>query len=275
MRRTGEGGKRKKLKQMSELENPAVSRIVNHEVVIQRFGYWTSFHDAEVLKVTFEAHPGYRATVTFLIETHEFINELNARGQYKQVNNCLIELQFTGIKEMNFEGFDHQNVIFDLVFKESSENIECTFDSSIGLVASIVAEEALVLSLVPVKESDNEPVINIEVVDMLDSKNIFIASEHLLNNFDWSDWIYVGLNHEQADEYQAEKVAECAHALFDESEVYLVAGRHDSFATELDSALSQISTLLKNKDVLICNKNFSKAMRFRMVGVMSYGHKRS
>jgi hypothetical protein len=65
---------------MSELENPAVSRIINHEVVIQRFGYWPSFHDAEVLKVTFEAHPGYRATVTFLMETHEFINELNTRG---------------------------------------------------------------------------------------------------------------------------------------------------------------------------------------------------
>jgi hypothetical protein len=260
---------------MSELENPAVSRIINYELIIQRFGYWPSFHDAEVSKVTFEAHPGYRATATFLIETHEFINELNKRGQYKQVNNCLVELQFTGIKEMHFDGFDHQNVIFDLAFKESSENIECTFDSSIGLAASIVAEEALVLSLVPVEESDDDPVIDIKTVDMLDSKNIFIASEHLLNNFDWSDWIYVGLNYEQANEYQAEKAAEYAHALFDESEVYLVAGRHDSFTTELSDALSQVSTLLKDKDVLICNKDFSKAMRFRMVGVMSYGRKRS
>jgi hypothetical protein len=260
---------------MSELENPAVSRIINHEVVIQRFGYWPSFHDAEVLKVTFEAHPGYRATVTFLMETHEFINKLNTRGQYKQVNNCLIELQFTGIKEMHFDGFDHQNVVFDLTLKESKGNIECTFDSSIGLVASVVAEEALVLKLIPTEENDEEPAIDIEVVNMLDSKNIFIASEHLLNNFDWSDWIYVGLNHEQANEYQSEKVNEYAHALFKGNEVYLVIGRHDSFATELGNALSQVSTLLKTKDVLICNKDFSKAMRFRMVGVMSHGHKHS
>ena len=260
---------------MSELENPAVSRIVNHEVVIQRFGYWPSFHDAEVLKVTFEAHPGYRATVTFLIETSEFINELDANGRYKQFNNCQIELNFTGIRGIYFEDFSHQNVIFDLKFKEVGEVIECSFDSSVGLVASITAEEACVLNLTPIEPEPDEPVIDINTVDMLDSKNIFIASEHLLNNFAWSDWIYIGLNHEQANEYQTEKVDNYAIQLFNETEVYLVIDRHDSHATTLSEALSQIGELLKTKDVLICNKNFSKAMRFRMVGVMSYGQKRS
>ena len=260
---------------MSEQENPAVSRIVNHEVVIQRFGYWPSFHDAEVLKVTFEAHPSYRATVTFLIEISEFINELDANGRYKQFNNCQIELNFTGIREMHFEDFSHQNVIFDLKFKEIGEFIECSFDSSTGLVASITAEEAYVLSLVPIEPEPDEPTININTVDMLDSKNIFIASEHLLNNFIWSDWIYIGLNHEQANEYQTDNVAGHAASLFDETEVYLVVGRHDSHATILSEALSQVGELLKTKDLLICNKDFSKAMRFRMVGVMSYGQKPS
>ena len=136
---------------MPEQENPAISRITNHEAVIQCFGYWPSFHDAEVLKVTFEANSGYGASVTFLLETHEFVNELDSRGYYKQVNNCRIELNFTGINEMHFEDFSHQNIIFGLEFKEAGECIECAFDSSVGLVASILAEEAIVLSLAPIE----------------------------------------------------------------------------------------------------------------------------
>jgi len=260
---------------MPEEENHIIKQIVNSEAIIQHFGYWPSFHDAEVLKVTFEAHPGYRATVTFLLATSEFINEVDERGFYKQADNCHVELQFTGIKEMSFDGFSHQNVLWGLSFETRDDSIECTFESSIGLETTIIAEEALVMNLLPVAPIPDEPLIDTKSVDMMDAKNIFIASEHLLRNFDWSDWIYVGLNHEQADEYKADTVAEYANGLFDEIEVYIVIGRHDSHLTTLSKALSQVSTLLKSMDVLICNKEFSKAMRFRMVGVMSYGQKRN
>ncbi|WP_133256803.1 hypothetical protein [Hymenobacter edaphi] len=109
----------------------------------------------------------------------------------------------------------------------------------------------------------------------MDSRNIFISSQHRLTNIEWSDLIYVGLNHAQANEYKAEEVAECARSLFDQEEVYVVIGRHDSYLSTLAEALEKVSELLISTDILLCNTSFTKAMKFNKIGVMSYGLKRS
>ena len=102
----------------------------------------------------------------------------------------------------------------------------------------------------------------------MDSKNIFISSQHRLKDFDWSELIYVGLDHETANEFRIDKVTEYAHALFDESEVYVVVGRHDSHLTLLDETLPEVSTYLKASDVMLCNTSFTKALQFYKIGVM-------
>ncbi|MDB5267599.1 MAG: Immunity protein 50 [Hymenobacter sp.] len=109
----------------------------------------------------------------------------------------------------------------------------------------------------------------------MDAKNIFISSQHRLKDLDWSDLIYVGLDHEKANEFKAEMVAEYAHKLFDKPEVYVIIGRHDSHLSTLDEALSKVSSLLKTTDVMICDTSFTKAMNFDMIGVMSYGQRRN
>ena len=109
----------------------------------------------------------------------------------------------------------------------------------------------------------------------MDSRNIFISSQHRLTNIEWSDLIYVGLNHEQANEYKAEKVAEYAHSLFGQDEVYVVIGRHTSYLSALAEALEKVNALLISTDILLCNTSFTKAMNFKKIGVMSYGRKRS
>ncbi|WP_426491867.1 hypothetical protein [Hymenobacter sp. 102] len=114
-----------------------------------------------------------------------------------------------------------------------------------------------------------------KVEDYMDSKNIFISSKHRLSTIEWSDSIYVGLNHAQSNEYKAEKVAEYAYSLFDEDEVYVVIGRHDSYLSTLKEALEKVSTVLMLTDILLCNTSFTKAMGFNKIGVMSYGRKRS
>jgi hypothetical protein len=136
---------------MSDNENPAIAQIINSEVVYQHFGYWPDFHDAEITKVTFESHPGYRATVIFSIAAFEMTSETDERGFYKLTKQCQIQFQFTGIKEMEFDYFSHQNVVLDLSFEKNNGAIQCTFNSSVGLDGVIVAEEAMVLSLIPTK----------------------------------------------------------------------------------------------------------------------------
>jgi hypothetical protein len=108
----------------------------------------------------------------------------------------------------------------------------------------------------------------------MDSKNIFISSQHRLTDFDWSEPIYVVLDHEVANEFMIDKVTEYAHALFDEPEVYVVIGRHSSHLANLDNALRKVSTHLKTSDVTLCNTAFTKAMQFAKIGVMAFGQKR-
>lgn len=175
---------------------------------------------------------------------------------------------------MHFEDFSHQNVVFDLEFKEAGEFIECTFDSSVGLVASVVAEEAIVLSLVPVEPELEQPLIDIEAVDMSLAANIVIASQDLTRNFEWSDWIYIGVDNEQAHDYQSEEVGTRAREFFNNEPVYLIDEENSRLIT-LNDFLNQTSSLIKDKDILVCNKYFIKAMRFNMIGVMSYGHERT
>ena len=260
---------------MAENENPAISRIVNSEVVIDHFGYWPDFHDAEITKATFETHSTGRYSVTFVIAAFEMTNEVDENGYYKLIKHCDVELQFIGIQEMKFSGFDYQNVIFDLALEESGNAIKCSLDSSAGVEIFVVAEEVFVLNLTPTSPIPDDPLEGINPNEPMDAKNIFISSEHRLRNFDWSEMNYIGLDYEQANEYQTGKVAEYAHSLFDEPEVYVVIGRHDSHLSTLEEALKKVSTLLKTTDVCLCNTSFTKAMKFNMIGVMSYGQNSS
>ncbi|MFD1874602.1 Imm50 family immunity protein [Hymenobacter bucti] len=95
-------------------EYPAMSRVINSEVLLQHFGYWPNFHDAEVIKVTFEALPTWRSAVTFTINVFDMTNEVTKKGYFKLVKKCQIELQLTGIKELVFDYFSFQNVLFEL-----------------------------------------------------------------------------------------------------------------------------------------------------------------
>ncbi|MDU0370104.1 Imm50 family immunity protein [Hymenobacter endophyticus] len=138
-------------------ENPVIGRIANASLVLEHFGYWPNFHDAEVKKVTFEANPGYYPTVTFVLAAFETTASTDERGYFRQAKHCEIELRFTGIKEIDFDGFGHQNVIFSLKFDEQHADLTCTLDSAVGLDAFIVAQAAEVVSLLPNKMSDHAP----------------------------------------------------------------------------------------------------------------------
>jgi len=136
---------------MEEEPYLAMNRVVNSEIIHQHFGYWPTFHDAEVVKVTFEAHATGRYSVTFVIEAFETLAEVDAQGFYKQAKQCLIEIQFSGIEEIDFKYFTFQNVLFEFWFEEQGSLIKGIFSSSTGMEATVVAEEALVLSLTSIK----------------------------------------------------------------------------------------------------------------------------
>jgi hypothetical protein len=131
---------------MAAIENSAVNRITNSELVVQHFGYWPIFHDAILERMSFEIH-SLQNRVTFLITTAEFTNELNKQGKYKEFRPCSIELQFDSVRDTSLV-FDHVPVLFEVAFEEAGDAIDCSFSSSAGS-HTIISEQITVLSLTP------------------------------------------------------------------------------------------------------------------------------
>lgn len=74
------------------------------------FGYWPSFHDAEVLSL----HLNRSGTSSLVLHTWEMTKELDERGYYILTKHVVVEFVMKEIVELNVNGFSQQNVIFGL-----------------------------------------------------------------------------------------------------------------------------------------------------------------
>ncbi|GAB3638835.1 hypothetical protein GCM10027422_44250 [Hymenobacter arcticus] len=131
-------------------DSSAIKQIVNSQDIYLHFGYWPDFHDAEVVQVSFDSHATGRYSVTFLLKTAEFTNELDEHGHYALFRPCNIKLQFTGIHEVSFTDFYFQNVLLELKWEQQNSLIKCVFIPSQGMSATIIADEAIILSITDV-----------------------------------------------------------------------------------------------------------------------------
>lgn len=103
-----------------------VSIVTNTKSIIQYLEHWPSFHDAEVVSLKFaRGAPGYWPTIYLEIDI---------------IGSCLIELEFQEVRDYQLDGFNHQNVIFDIIFSEEEELVTCEIDTSYGLSGSITAK---------------------------------------------------------------------------------------------------------------------------------------
>ena len=129
------------------------SRIINSDVIHQHFGYWPTFHAAEIVKVAFETHVTGRYSVTFVIDPYR---SWASRSPHQEATDCLIEMQFLGIEEMSFASFRAQNVLEELWFEDRGSLIKAYFDSPDEMQTQILAEEVIVLSLVPKNQTRSD-----------------------------------------------------------------------------------------------------------------------
>ncbi len=85
------------------------------------FGYWPSFHDAEVHELLLErgsVDPGKSSYVfpilTVKTHTFEMTNEVDAGGYFVLRKHTLVTLRFHDVEDCRLEGFNHQNAILGL-----------------------------------------------------------------------------------------------------------------------------------------------------------------
>tara|TARA_B100000614_G_scaffold256097_1_gene274124 strand:- start:47 stop:508 length:462 start_codon:yes stop_codon:yes gene_type:complete len=127
--------------------------------VTDAFGYFPTFHDAEVIWVTLNRNssPGVEwpvPTLEFLLHGWEMTSEVNEKGFYVLTKHHLVHFKFSGIDHMNLQHFNHQNAIFELSITEIEKptdhaKLEVQISHAHGLNGAFRAVSGEVLSVTP------------------------------------------------------------------------------------------------------------------------------
>src|SRR5262245_37611856 len=137
----------------------AVEGIAGAKQLLAVFGYWPSFHDAEVqwLRLDRRAHGQgcYGPTLEVLVHAFEMTNEVGADGHYVLRHHVLVHLRFEDAVGLRLDGFNYQNALMGLTVTDlqdrQMERVRWAvhFDSAFGVDASFQCYAVEVVSVVP------------------------------------------------------------------------------------------------------------------------------
>jgi hypothetical protein len=126
------------------------SLIKGSEKLTSLFGYWPTFHDAEVISLTLN-----RAGSTLLADVHvfEITSEVSQKGSFLCRHHCVVTLRFSEVDQVKIEGFGQQNPLMGLRIEDVSARqlerikFEVSFDGSFGLDCSFACAAVEVLTV--------------------------------------------------------------------------------------------------------------------------------
>ncbi|WNG39623.1 hypothetical protein F0U61_42585 [Archangium violaceum] len=135
----------------------ASSFFANAERLTRIFGYWPSFHDAEVLELNLsrggngaEVGGDNAPILTARIYVFEMTSKVRS-GRFVLRNHTRVTLRFEGVDGLELDGFNHQNALnalsFELVPRTDGgpSLLAVTFDPAYGLGASFTCRSAEVV----------------------------------------------------------------------------------------------------------------------------------
>lgn len=126
--------------------------IPGADALIKVFGRWPSFHDAEVVRFVLERAEPFRAGPSIVADIHAFevTGHVGTNGAYVLRNHTLVSFRFVGVDQVELNGFNNQNVLWNLVISDIRDrqleelNYEITFGSSFGMDARFLCREVSV-----------------------------------------------------------------------------------------------------------------------------------
>ncbi len=108
------------------------------------FGFWPSFHDAEVVRLHLNRKgPSYLAAHTW-----EMTERVDSKGYYELAKHAVVQFVLEDLLTLSLEGFSGQNVIFGLSIERIEKGFRLTLDPCYELSGSIEAE-SLSINLAP------------------------------------------------------------------------------------------------------------------------------
>ena len=131
----------------------AAEYIVGAERLIDLFGGWPSFHDAEIVRLTLDRRDHDEPDAQLFIHLWETLPDLDERGFFKREKHTLVEIVLRRFTACELKDFNLQNVLFDFDVEageiDGQPAIRVTLDSSYGLSGTFTCDEVEIVSLVP------------------------------------------------------------------------------------------------------------------------------
>lgn len=131
--------------------------IPGSELLTSVFGYWPSFHDAEVVRLELvRVHP-YGAGPDLLADVHTFeiTDEVDAKGYFVLRHHVLVSFRFRGVDQLRLEDWNNQNALMGLRITDirsrqlDALKYEVHFDSSFGVDARFLCRSVAIESVKP------------------------------------------------------------------------------------------------------------------------------
>lgn len=140
----------------------ATDHVLGSERLTSVFGYWPSFHDAEVVWLRLDRRPtgeGPGPIIEAMIHTFESTSEIGPDGYYVLRNHVLVHFCFRDVVELQLSDFNHQNALFGLTITDLRErqwehiHFQVSLDPAFGVGGSFQCHEIEILSVVPCEKN--------------------------------------------------------------------------------------------------------------------------
>jgi len=96
------------------MEQPPVP-VAHAERLLEAFGYWHSFHDAELRRAVLDrGGAGERPSITLLVNVYDSSGAVDERGYYDVRVNVMVTLRFTDVDDLELSDLGIQNVVNEL-----------------------------------------------------------------------------------------------------------------------------------------------------------------
>jgi hypothetical protein len=112
--------------------------------LIEWFGYWPPFHDAEVMSIELVRSGRSRVSV----HVFETTGEVTRQGQYVCRNHVIVRFLLGGIRSLELNDFNHQNVLGGLALAQADEGYTLELEGCYGVTGMITAE-SVEIELIP------------------------------------------------------------------------------------------------------------------------------
>jgi hypothetical protein len=128
--------------------------VLNADALIDRFGEWPSFHDAEVYGLRLDSGQRRDGFVRLQLDIHVFaVGGQLPGGRLDFRDHTMVTLEFDEVESIELEGFGPQNVLDGLGIAEfhgaAGRQIEVTLPSSNGLEGRFRCRTVAVIDTAP------------------------------------------------------------------------------------------------------------------------------